>query len=137
MKVFKSIPLFLFLLIIYNILEFYNPHPESGTMTEQVLFQFHLISGAAVTMNVSSLLIIVGLHALYFEILKSLRGSVSTIINHTLSLIVFIIFLVEFIVTKHAGTACFLILTFMSLLVVVAGFTVSISSARRDIVVDR
>lgn len=137
MKLFKSIPLFLFMLLIYNILEFSNPNPESGNMAGKVLFQFHLISGALVTVDISTLLSIIGLHALYFEILKSLRGSVSTIINHTLSLIVFIIFLVEFIVVKHAGTACFMILTFMSLLVVIAGFTVSISSARRDIVVDR
>ncbi|MDM8539062.1 hypothetical protein QUF70_20105, partial [Desulfobacterales bacterium HSG17] len=110
---------------------------EPGNMVKTVIFEFNLISGAVVVMDISTLLIIVGLHALYFEILKSLKASVSTIINHALSLIVFIVFLVEFIVFKHAGTSCFLIMTFMSLLVVIAGFTVSISSARRDIMVDR
>ena len=137
MKIVKNIPLFLYLLIIYNIIEFSFSGGESGSMVKTVLFDFKLISGAVVVMDVSTLLIIIGLHALYFEILKSLKASVSTIINHTLSLIVFIVFLIEFIVFKHAGTPCFLIMTFMSLLVVIAGFTVSISSPRRDVMVDR
>lgn len=137
MNIVKSIPLFLYLLIIYNIIEFSSLGTEPGAMVKTVIFEFKLVSGAVVVMDISTLLIIVGLHALYFEILKSLKASVSTIISHTMSLIVFIVFLIEFIVVKHAGTSCFLIITFMSLLVVIAGFTVSISSARRDIMVDR
>jgi len=137
MNIVKSIPLFLYLLIIYNIIEFSSSDIEAGNMVKTVLFDFKLISGSVVVMDISTLLIVIGLHALYFEILKSLKASVSTIINHTLSLIVFIVFLIEFIVVKQAGTSCFLIMTFMSLLVVIAGFTVSISSARRDIMVDR
>jgi len=136
MNIIKSIPMFLFLLIIYNIIEF-SSSLEPGIMVKTVIFEFKLISGAIVVMDISTLLIIIGLHALYFEILKSLKASVSTIISHTMSLIVFIIFLIEFIVVKHAGTSCFLIMTFMSLLVVIAGFTVSISSSRRDIVMGR
>lgn len=137
MKAIRNVPLYLFLLILYNILEFSNSSPETSYMVEKILFSFQMISGANITVDVSTLLIVIGLHALYFEILKSLRSSVTTIITHTLSLIVFIVFLVEFIVVPQAGTATFLILTFMSLLVVISGFTVSISSARRDIMVDR
>lgn len=137
MNIIKNIPLFLFLLIFYNILGFSSSGAEPGNMVKTVLFEFRLVSDAVLVLDMSTLLIIIGLHALYFEILKSLKASVSTIVNHTLSLIVFIVFLIEFIVVKHAGTPCFLILSFMSLLVVIAGFTVSISSARRDIVVDK
>ncbi|QTA81046.1 Uncharacterized protein dnl_33700 [Desulfonema limicola] len=137
MNIVKSIPLFLYLLIIYNIIEFSSPDIQAGNMVKKVIFEFKLISGSVVALDISTFLIIIGLHALYFEILKSLRASVTTIINHTLSLIVFIVFLIEFIVVKQAGTPCFLIMTFMSLLVVISGFTVSISSARRDIMVDR
>ncbi len=136
MKIIRNIPFFLYLLIAYNIIAFYPNDPETGTLFNQVLFEFKLMSEAIFVMDVNTLLIFIGLHALYFEILRSTRSSVSTIISHMLSLIVFIIFLVEFIVVKQAGTACFLILTFMSLLVIISGYTVSISSARRDIVVD-
>jgi hypothetical protein len=136
-KIFLNIPLFLILLIAYNILEFSPAGPETGSVLHKTLFEFRLMSGATVTIDVSDLLIVIGLHAVYFEILKSVRSSVSTIINHTLSLIVFIVFLVEFLMVRHAGTPSFLILTIMSLLVVIAGFTVSISSARRDFMVER
>lgn len=136
-KILQNIPLFLFLLIAYNILEFSSTGTENGNILYKTLFEFRLISGAQVTIDVSGLLIIIGLHAIYFEILKSVRSSVSTIINHTLSLIVFICFLVEFLTVPQAGTPAFLILTTMSLLVVVAGFTVSISSARRDFMMER
>jgi len=70
---------------------------------------------------------------LYFEILKATRYSSGAIIDHALSMVVFVIFLVEFIVVPGAGTATFMILTLMALLDVVAGFTVTISTARRDI----
>jgi hypothetical protein len=136
-KIFLNIPLFLILLIAYNILEFSSAGPETGNILYKTLFEFRLMSGAVVAIDVSALLIIVGLHAVYFEILKSVRSSVSTIVGHTLSLVVFIVFLVEFLMVRQAGTPSFLILTTMSLLVVIAGFTVSISSARRDFMVER
>jgi hypothetical protein len=41
--------------------------------------------------------------------------------------------LILFITVKEAGSASFLILTLMSLLDVLAGFLVSLASARRDI----
>ncbi len=137
MNAIKKTPTFLLLLIVYNILMFIPGGPEGGSLVDYVLFEFGLISGAVCRLDINTLFIIIGLHALYFEILKSTWSSASTIINHALSLIVFIIFLVQFIVMKQAGTASFLILTFMSLLVVVAGFTVTISSARRDIVMNK
>jgi hypothetical protein len=137
LRIILNIPLFLILLVVYNILEFSAVGPEGASVLQTPLFRFPLMSGSTVTIDVSGLLIIIGLHAIYFEILKSVRSSVSTIISHTLSLIVFIVFLVEFLMVPQAGTPSFLILTFMSLLVVIAGFTVSISSARRDFMVER
>ncbi len=137
LRIIQHIPLFLILLVAYNIMVFSAAGPESGTFLTTPVFEFRLMSGTTVTIDVSGLMIIIGLHAVYFEILKSVRSSVSTIISHTLSLIVFIVFLVEFLMVPGAGTPSFLILTFMSLLVVIAGFTVSISSARRDFMVER
>lgn len=131
MKIFKYIPFFLYLLIIYNILAF------SGAGAQQVLnaklFDMNLISGANFILDISDLLIILGVIALYIEILKSTRTSSASVIDHGLSMVVFIIFLIEFIVIKNAGNSTFLILTLMAMLDVIAGFTVTISTARRDI----
>jgi len=134
MKVFQNIPLFAILLIGYNLILF--PAPDTATL-DAVFFQIPLISGAAVPLTLGTLMIHAGLIFIYLEILKAMRSSVTTIINHTLSMVVFILFLVEFIVVKQAGTPVFLTLTLMSLVVVVAGFTISISTARRDVFVGR
>ena len=56
----------------------------------------------------------------------------SSVIDHALSMAVFVIFLVEFLVVKGCGTSTFFILGLMSLVDVIAGFTVSIAGARRD-----
>jgi hypothetical protein len=136
MKIIANIPFFLYLLIFYNIVIFLPADPETGSMIESVVFEFRLISGAMVKMSLNTICIIVGLHCLYFEILRASRSTASTIINHTLSMVVFIVFLVEFIVVKSAGSAAFLVMTVMSLFVVIAGFTVSISTARRDILME-
>jgi hypothetical protein len=50
-----------------------------------------------------------------------------------MSTAVFIVALVEFLIVREAGTAVFLILTTICLIDVVAGYTVSIRTARRDI----
>ncbi len=136
-KILVSFPLFLIPLIAYNIIMLAAGSAGARSILESPLFEFRLVSGAVFSLDVSTLLIIISLHLIYFEILKSARSSVSTIINHTLSLIIFIVFLVEFIAVPQAGTADFLVLTAMSLLVVIAGFTVSISSARRDFMMER
>ncbi len=138
-KILANFPLFVIPLIAYNIIVFTagSADTDAPSFLESPLFEFRLVSGAVFSLDVSTLLIIVSLHLVYFEILKSVRSSVSTIINHTLSLMIFIVFLVEFIAVPQAGTTDFLVLTVMSLLVVIAGFTVSISSARRDFMVER
>jgi hypothetical protein len=59
-----------------------------------------------------------------------------SIIDHVLSLLVFIIFLVEFIMSTKATTSTFLLLTVISLVDVIAGFAITIRAAQRDIAVD-
>ena len=58
-------------------------------------------------------------------------GTVS-ILEHMLSMIVFVVILVEFLLIGAASSSVFFILLVMSLIDVVAGFTMSITSATRD-----
>jgi hypothetical protein len=96
-----------------------------------------MMSGAVWLLSVGDLFIILGLIFLFVEVFKSTRTSQAAILDHILSTLVFIIFLVEFIVVKGAGSSMFLILCLMSLFDVIAGFTITITTARRDITVDR
>ncbi len=131
MKKVSYVPLFGILLFVYNIMVFAVDDPAMAYSRN--IIDTTLISGAHFQLNINELMIIVGLNFLYLEVFKSIRTSISAMIDHALSMMVFIVYLVEFIVVERLGVATFLILTVMSLVDVIAGFTISISAARRDI----
>jgi len=133
MKVLKQIPLFGFILIIFNILILIG----KGSIVDNSLFKIKMISGAEWFMKVADLFIILGLICLFVEVFKATRTSVASIYDHIFSTLIFIIFLVEFITVRGAGSSTFLSLSLMSLFDVVAGFTITITTARRDVTLDR
>jgi hypothetical protein len=55
------------------------------------------------------------------------------VLDHLFSTIVFIAFLVEFLIVPGASTSIFFLLMIMALIDVMAGFSVSIRSAGRDV----
>jgi len=63
----------------------------------------------------------------FVEILKSTSTGLSTIANHAVSMLVFIVCLVEFLLMPNFQTSTFFILTVMSLLHVLAGVVVTIA----------
>ncbi len=129
LKIILTIPLFGVLLIIYLILV------SSGvdfSAAATPLFSMSLMSGASWSPTSSDILIVFGVIILYVEIVKSTRTGTASTIEHVLSTFVFITFLVLFLTWGIAGTSTFLILALMSLLDVIAGFTITIATARRD-----
>ena len=109
----------------------------ASSVLERVVSSITLPSGAVWTMRGGDVFVAFGLLALYVEMLKSTRTGTSSVIEHSLSVLVFVLFLIEFIVVPGAGTATFLLLTLMALLDVIAGFSISISAARRDLAIER
>ncbi len=130
MKILASIPVFAYLLITYNIMILWAGMPE---FLEKPLMGADLISGAMWSLNVGHMLLILGVIALFVEIIKSTRTGSASVVDHMLSTGVFIIFIIEFMAVKGAGNSIFLILALMSLLDVLAGFTITIIASRRDI----
>lgn len=131
MKYLRHIPFLAFLLVFYNFLAFSNPDQNSAL--NFVWLDTLLVSGAVLRMTISDLIIMLGVVSLYIEIYKSTTPTDYTILDHVLSMIVFVIFLIEFLVFPQVGQPAFLILTLMSFLDVIAGFTVTIVSARKDV----
>jgi hypothetical protein len=82
------------------------------------------------------MMVLIGLITLYIEIFKSTRTSSISIVDHTLSTIVFVAFLVSWMILPWTagdkGDSTFLLLTIMSFIDVIAGFTITIAAARRD-----
>ena len=125
-------PLLLIPFAIYNIVAFLMP--TLGWTA--VLTTVHLVSGGDWTMSAGDLLVTLAVLLLTGEILKSTRIGVRTIVDHGLSLILFLGMLVEFLLVKQAATATFFLLLVISFVDVLGGFAVTLRSAQRDLTVE-
>ena len=96
-------------------------------------FSVTLMSGGVWTMSAGDLLIVLALVLLLVEIIKSSRKSNKSIIDHVLSAFVFVAFLVEFLLVPGAAHPLFFTLMVITLIDALAGFSVSIRSAGRDL----
>ena len=85
----------------------------------QTVFSVPLISGHMMQVSTGDVLVLLGVILLY--------------VDHVLSIILFIAMMVEFIVAEKAATSTFLILTALSFVDVVGGFTITIRTAQRDV----
>ena len=99
----------------------------------QRLFVLPMASGGAWAVTLGDLIIFVSLGILFIELLKSTTSRRVVIVNHSLSMILFIVCLVEFLLFRAFATSAFFLLTSMVLLDVLAGFIVTIVASRRDI----
>lgn len=128
-----SFPLMLVPLALYNLLAFDLVTSYMTARWEAVLFSPTMISGAVFNFTLSDLFILSSLFLLCVEVLKATRIGNMTIIDHMLSMLVFIAFLVEFLLVGEAATTLFFTLMVIALIDVVAGFAISIRSATRDV----
>jgi hypothetical protein len=131
MQFAAAFPFLIVVILIYNLIVFL-----SATALGDTVLSVPMMSGAVLGVTIGDLVVLLGLVVLFIEVLKSARAAASTILDHMLSTAVFIVALVEFLIVRQAGTAVFLIITTICLIDVVAGYTVSIRSARRDIAFD-
>jgi hypothetical protein len=125
-------PLLIIPFLIYNIVAFVflggNP---AGWSSE--LFGFTMVSGQRWVLTGADLMVVLGLVCLFVEVLKSTQTGRSSVIEHMLSTVLLVAFLIEFILVGAAASSVFFILMVMSLVDVVAGFTISITGAGRDV----
>jgi quinol-cytochrome oxidoreductase complex cytochrome b subunit len=128
MYLLKNIPLLGLVLAIYNIAAL-----AGDESLNKILFEAQLMSGGKFVMDFGQLLMFLGIIFLAIEVIKSTRTANSSILDHGLSIVILIIFIVEFITVAKCGTATFLILAFMSLVDVIVGFTVTLSASKRDV----
>jgi hypothetical protein len=126
-----NIPLLIISFVLYNVVAVFGAAGGSPLAAE--VFSMSMMSGGRFSLTTGDLLIVVSLALLFVEILKSTRSSNASVVDHLLSTGVFILFLVEFLLVPSAATSVFFILMLMSLLDLLAGFSVSIRSAGRDV----
>ncbi len=123
-----SFPLLAIVVAVYTLLALVAP----GWL-EAVLFGLPLLSGMVLPFRGGDLLLVLGLILLCVEVYRATSSSTGAILNHVLSLVVFIIALIELIVMRQMANMTFFLIVLMTLSDVIAGFTVTISTARRDL----
>lgn len=131
-KLIWKIPLLSLPLIIYNLVAF-DIIGDKAHGWASPFMSLNMVSGAIWTMSVGDLLIVFALALLFIEILKSTKVGNASIIDHMLSTFVFIVYLIEFLLVPAAATSLFFSCMAMSLIDLVAGYSVSIRSATRDV----
>lgn len=125
-------PLLLIPLIVYNVVAFAFMGGDPGGWSAE-LFTVPMVSGIAWSLTAGDLVLVLALACLFIEVVKSTQSGRSSVLEHMLSTLVFVVFLVEFLLVGGAGSSVFFLLMIMSIFDVVAGFTVSITSAGRDV----
>ena len=126
-SVAAAFPLLAVVVVLANIIAFAGDNAFDNTWV-----MFPLPSDATLTITSGNALVLLGLLLLYGEIFKATRTGTASIIDHVLSLAVFVVALVEFLVVPRLGHAVFLSILLMCFIDVIAGFTVTIAGARRD-----
>ena len=134
---FAAFPLLVLPVLLYNLVLLSMKGGLGSTdvavQLAQPLFTIHMTSGGAWPVSLGDLFLAAALIVMFIELLKSASSRNVAIINHSLSMILFVGCLVEFLLLKGFSTSVFFLITMMVLLDVLAGFIVTIVSARRDI----
>jgi hypothetical protein len=130
MSVF-GIPLLIIPFAVYNMLAFLLGL-DWTTQTRPI----QMVSGASWSVSYGDIIVSASVIILFFEMMKSTRLTTRTIIDHTLSTILFIAMIIEFLLVQKAATGTFFVLLVISFVDVVGGFTISIRAAQRDVTVE-
>ena len=125
-------PLLLIPFAIYNIVAFLMP----GVSWTSTLTSVHMISGATWNMSAGDLLLAFGILLLFAEVVKSTRIGIRTVVDHGLSLLLFLGMLVEFLLVPQVATSTFFLLLVLSFVDVLGGFAVTLRTAQRDLTVE-
>lgn len=125
-------PLLLIPFAIYNIVAFLMP----GVSWTGALTTVHMVSGGDWSMSVGDLLITLAILLLFGEMMKSTRIGIRTVLDHGLSLVLFLVMLVEFLLVKQAASGTFFLMVVISFVDVLGGFAVTLRSAQRDLTVE-
>ncbi len=124
-----GVPLLIIPFAVYNIIAFLLP----GLDWAQPLAQVQMISLATFTLTLGDLVVAIAVFILFLEVVKSIQAARRSIVDHLLSLILFLAMLAEFLLVKEAATATFFLLLVTAFVDVIGGFAFSIKALRRKV----
>ena len=131
----RVIPLLVLSFIVYNLVVltgiWSSPIPADEVLRNP-LFQIPMLRGAVWVFSKGDLIILLTMILLFVELIKATYTASSSLLDHGLSMVVFIACLIEFLLIPQAATSIFFFIMIAALIDVVAGFSIGIRTARRD-----
>lgn len=133
----RAIPLILFVFILYNVVVLLGSQFgfEGGPdeILRHVVLPIPMLNGHTWTFTWGDLIVLLLFGTLFIELLKATYTSGTSLLDHGLSMLVFVICLIEFLMVRQAQTSVFFFIVVATMIDVIAGYTIGIRVARRDI----
>lgn len=138
----RAIPLTVVAFILYNVIVLFSGTGDSGAadgaeaarmLLATEMFTIPMISGVSWPFTWGDLILLITLIILFVEVVKATYTGSASMVDHGLSMLVFIAALIEFMVVPQAATSVFFFIMIALLIDVVAGAIIGIRVARRDI----
>jgi hypothetical protein len=139
----RAIPLTILAFILYNVIVLFSGLTGADTSTDGAaaarsllaseIFSLPMMSGARWSFTWGDLILVLTLVVLFIEILKATYTTTASLVDHGLSMLIFIAALIEFLLVPQASTSVFFLILVALLIDVIAGFTIGIRVAKRDI----
>lgn len=127
------IPLIVVAFIVYNVIVMFGGDLPAEAILAKQVFSVPMVSGARWVFTTGDLIILLTMIMLFIELIKSTYTSSSQMVDHGLSMLVFIACLVEFLLVQKATSSVFFFILVAALVDVVAGALIGIRTARRDL----
>ncbi len=127
----RAIPVTVIPFVLYFILALTNGGDFSGSLTGADGWK--MLSGGSWKLTWGDVLLVITMICLFVEILKATYTSTSSLVDHGLSMVLFIIALISFLMVPQAATSVFFLMLVAFVIDVIAGFTIGIRVAKRDI----
>lgn len=132
----RAIPLLIFVFLFYNLIVLFGGDADPNIALRKEVFALTLPNGKFPwSFSRGDLVILLLLMMLFFELLKATYTSSTSLLDHGLSMLVFVACLIEFLMVSQAQTSTFFFLVVATLIDVVAGYTIGIRVARRDLAI--
>lgn len=133
----RTFPMMLLAVLLYNVAAFggffFAGAPDGMANLLNAGHPVKMFSGDVWNFTLGDLLVLFALVMLFVEMIKATRTTKAEVTNHALSVLVFIAGLVEFLVLHNFATSVFFFIVLMCLFDVIAGYTISIVAAKRDL----
>jgi hypothetical protein len=129
----RVIPLLVIPFIIYNVVVLMGGDAQAANTLSKHIFSLPMVSGARWIFTVGDMIILLSMIMLFIELIKSTYTSSLQMVDHGLSMLVFIACLVEFLLVPKATSSVFFVILTATFIDVVAGAMIGIRAARRDL----